>query len=148
MVCTVRCDKQLAKTLKYELCANHPSLFDEPGVMRKGRKSSLTTVLVSEAHEPSDISDTGIVSYVIDGGHLLHRVVWQNPATFKHICREYTDYVITNYGQATAVFDGYEEEHITKDKEHLRRSRNSTYVKVKLEHAINVTLGQAEFLAN
>ena len=54
-----------------------PALFDDCS-LRKGNKSSIVIVLdglaTSSSHPPSD---TG---YTIDGGHLLHHVVWQHPA--------------------------------------------------------------------
>lgn len=87
--------------------------------MRKGTKSSMVSVLVPRASESPITSDPGHVSYVIDGGNLLHSVVWQRPATFKQICQQYTSYVIAHFGKATIVFDGYDEEHSTKDEEHL-----------------------------
>lgn len=145
MVCTVRSDERLEEIFQFELCAYPPSLFDESGLMRKGKKSSMVTVLVSDSKESSNIDDPVKVSYIIDGGHLLHRVVWQQPATFKQICEQYSDYVCTHYGKATVVFDGYERSN-TKDQEHLRRSRSNIVVKV--EDSIHVNINQNEFLAS
>lgn len=147
MVCTVRSDERLAEIFQFELCAYPPSLFDESGLMRKGSKSSMVSVLEPEANESSITSDSEEVPYIIDGGHLLHRVVWRRPATYRQICEQYTSYIITHYGQGTVVFDGYEKGN-TKDEEHLRRSRTTTHVEVKVEDSIHVNLGQSEFLAN
>jgi len=147
MVCTVRSDEKLAEIFKHELCAYPPSLFDESGFMRKGSKSSMVKVLVPETNEASITSNSEEESYFIDGGHLLHRMVWRRPATYRQICEQYTGYVLTHYGQATIVFDGYVNGN-TKDEEHLRRSRTTHSFEVKVEDSIHVNLGQGEFLAN
>ncbi|KAG8172734.1 hypothetical protein JTE90_022884 [Oedothorax gibbosus] len=146
MVCTVRSDERLEEIFKYER-AYPPSLFDESGLMRKGSKSSMVTVLFPDSNETSIIKNSEKVSYIIDGGHLLHRVVWRRPATFKQICEQYSNYVTSHYGPATVVFDGYNEGN-TKDEEHLRRSRSTTNIEVKVEDSINVNINQSEFLAN
>lgn len=147
MVCTVRSDERLKEIFQFELCAYPPSLFDESGLMRKGSKSSMVTVLVRDSNQSSITPDSEKVSYIIDGGHLLHRVVWRRPATFKQICEQYTNYIITHYGSATVVFDGYEQGN-TKDEEHLRRSRSTTNIEVKVEDSIHVNINQSEFLGN
>lgn len=147
MVCTVRSDERLKEIFKFELCAYPPSLFDESGLIRKGSKSSMVTVLVPKSNESSINTDSDKVSYIIDGGHLLHRVVWRRPATFRQICEQYADYIIVHYGPATVVFDGYERGN-TKDEEHLRRSRSTTNIEVKVEDSIHVNINQSEFLAN
>lgn len=146
MVCTVRSDDRLEEIFGFELCAYPPSLFDESGLL-KGIKSSMVKVLVPDSNELSIPPESDKVSYIIDGGHLLHRMVWQRPATFRQICEQYTDYIIVHYGQATVVFDGYGQGN-TKDEEHLRRSRSTTNIEVKVEDSIQVNINQSEFLAN
>ena len=83
IVCIVRSEEELAEYLTYELAACLPALFDDCS-LRKGNSSFIVTVLdglaPSGSHPPSD------AVYTIDGGHLLHRVVWQQPATYVHIC--------------------------------------------------------------
>lgn len=123
MICTVRTEEQLAEIFGYELCTYPPSLFDLNELMRKGTKSSIQKVLpCGETDSPPCNALTLGKSYVVDGVHLLHRVVWQHPATFKRICQQYVEYVLFHYGKAIVVFDGYREEFNTKDEEHLRRS--------------------------
>ncbi|KAG8185827.1 hypothetical protein JTE90_024804 [Oedothorax gibbosus] len=66
MVCTIRSDERLEEIFKYELCAYLPSLFDESGLMRKGSKSSMVTVLFPDSNETSIIPNSEKVSYIID----------------------------------------------------------------------------------
>ncbi|VEN61594.1 unnamed protein product, partial [Callosobruchus maculatus] len=73
--------------------------------MRKGSKSSVVTVLVRDSNQSSITPDSEKVSYIIDGGHLLHQVVWRRPATFKQVCEQYSNYIVTHYGSAKIVFD-------------------------------------------
>ena len=52
-------------------------------------------------------SDTSNINYVVDGGYLLCRVVWDKASTYKeliHLCQKY---VHAHYGKWTIVFDGY-----------------------------------------
>ena len=101
-----------------------PALFDDCS-LRKVNKSSIVTVLdglaPSGSHPPSE------AVYTIDGGHRLHRVVWQQPATYGHICEQYKQYTTKRYGYARVVFDGYDAPS-TKNAEHSRRVASSREV--------------------
>ena len=57
--------------------------------------------------------------FIVDGGHLLHRVFWTGQ-TYKDIIKCHLSYVKSNYGTATIVFDEYGQMS-TKDHEHARR---------------------------
>lgn len=92
----------------------------------------MVTILVPDSNKSSITPHSEKVSYILDGAHLLHHVVWRRPVTFRQICEQYTDYIITLYGQATVVFDGYDQGK-TKDEEHLRRSRSTTNSGLKVE---------------
>uniref|UniRef100_A0A0L8HWL4 Uncharacterized protein n=1 Tax=Octopus bimaculoides TaxID=37653 RepID=A0A0L8HWL4_OCTBM len=59
------------------------------------------------------------ITYVLDGGALLHRIPWQLGKTYK-ILQDCTRYVTKHYGQAVVVFD-YEVGLSTKDNTHQRR---------------------------
>lgn len=146
MVCSVRSCEQLAEIFHYELCTYPPSLFDEAGLMRKGNKSSIVKVLAPKANEISNEKSKG-ECIIVDGGHLLHRVVWQRPATFRTICEQYTRYVLTHFGKCTVIFDGYEQQLSTKDEEHIRRSASITHIRVNVENDIQVTLAQGDFFS-
>ncbi|GBM55534.1 hypothetical protein AVEN_16349-1 [Araneus ventricosus] len=75
---------ELEDVLTFDLCPFPLPLFDE-AVMRKGTKSSLY-----KAFKPytRDFNAEGGV-YIIDGGYLLHRVIWKRSSTFSLICDNY-----------------------------------------------------------
>ena len=99
----------------------------------------LDSLAPSGSHPPSE------AVYSIGGGHLLHRVVWQQPATYGHICEQYKQYTTKRYGYARVVFDEYDAPS-TKDAEHSRRVASSR--EVLIEGNIDVSMSQQEFLGN
>lgn len=61
---------------------------------------------------------TGRSIYYVDGGLLLHRVVWQPAATYADIYSQYEKYLSSHYGRGThIIFDGYSNRLSTKDQE-------------------------------
>ena len=58
---------------------------------------------------------------ILDGGSLLHTVIWQKGKKYYEICNNYVDYVIKHHG-TTVVFDGYDDKPSTKDTTHFRRT--------------------------
>lgn len=107
-ICVIkRTNDELRNYLAYELAPFPVSLFDERG-MWKTKKSVLYDSfksLTPEQEREIDFTD-GI--YVIDGGFLLHRVVWHQNETFEAICTSYVNYVINHFGSnCFIVFDGY-----------------------------------------
>ena len=136
IVCIVRSEEELAEYLTYELAACPPALFDDCS-LRKGNSSFIVTVLdglaPSGSHPPSE------AVYTIDGGHLLHRVVWQQPATYGQICEQYKQYTTKRYGYARVMFDGYDAPS-PKDAEHSRRVASSR--EVLIEDNIHVSMSQ------
>lgn len=145
IVCTIRGEEELAEYLKYELSAHPPSLFDEVS-MRKGNKSSLATIFDTLKPEGGTIPPNPV--FIIDGGHLLHRVVWLYPATFGEVCEQYVTYVLRKYGKCHIVFDGYEFSLSTKVVEQSRRIRKFSSVDVDVGEHIQVSLPQQDFLLN
>ena len=88
--------------------------------------------------------------YVIDGGYLLRRVVWDKQSTYQEIIQKYINYVESYYGKCSIVFDGYQDGPSTKDHEHTRRtmkSKRSPDISVHLENSIGDITQQA-FLIN
>ena len=142
VVCIVRSEEELAGYLTYELAACPPALFDDCS-LRKGNKSSIVTVLDDLA--PSGNQPPSTAVYTIDGGYLLHRVVWQHPATYGQICEQYKQYTTKRYGCARVVFRGYDAPS-TNDAEHSRRVASSR--EVLIEDNIQVSISQQEFLGN
>ena len=130
----------------YELAPYPMSLFAESG-MRKTKKSTMYEVF-------SPFSDTDIVGdtvYVIDGGFLLHRVVWQKGEIFSGILNRYTEYVKNHYkNSAIVVFDGYPEnlaEKSTKCAERARRTITCTR-EVVFDETMPAISSQSKFLSN
>ncbi|GBO05088.1 hypothetical protein AVEN_134496-1 [Araneus ventricosus] len=121
---TKQSDEELEGVLTYELCPFPLPLFGEGG-LRKGPKSSLY-----KAFKPctQDFNAESRV-YIIDGGYLLHRVIWKRGSTFSSICinffNNYVTYVRTKYkSTALVIFDGYSENETvggTKCAERARR---------------------------
>ena len=50
------------------------------------------------------ISDTSHINCIVDGGYLLHGVVWEKASTYKEIIHLYQKYVNAHYGKCTIVF--------------------------------------------
>ena len=50
------------------------------------------------------ISDTSNIHYIVHGGYLLHRVVWEKASTYKEIIHLYQKYVNAHYGKCTIAF--------------------------------------------
>lgn len=65
-------------------------------------------------------------TFVIDGGYLLHKVVWPKDATYYEIFQCYIKYIKNHFGnRCFVIFDGYLQEYqSTKNCERLRRSHS------------------------
>lgn len=71
---------------------------------------------------------------MLDGGALLHRVIWPKGKTYDEICNIYVEYVLPKYGRATVVFDGYLDQPSTKDSTHEKRTgQNAVYPTVSFQ---------------
>ncbi|GBM84067.1 hypothetical protein AVEN_157682-1 [Araneus ventricosus] len=90
--------------------------------------------------------------YIIDGGYLLHRVLWNRGSTFSSIYDNYVTYVRTKYkSTALVIFDGYPENETvggTKCAERARRTRKQTSSEVMFAETMIPTVSQEKFLAN
>ncbi|GBN82936.1 hypothetical protein AVEN_157653-1, partial [Araneus ventricosus] len=76
-----------------------------------------------------DVKPEGSQYVVVDGGHLLHKIVWRQQATFGAIADRYVQYLNNKYGQDIAViFDDYpdDDKKSTKNCERLRRAAHSS----------------------
>ncbi|GBM51777.1 hypothetical protein AVEN_245522-1, partial [Araneus ventricosus] len=114
-------DDDLKAFFKYELLP-FPILLFTGESMRKGTKSSLYT---SFSPITEDVKLEGSQNGVVDGGHLLHKIVWRQQATFGTIADRYVQYLNNKYGQDVAViFDGFpdDDKKSTKNCERLRRA--------------------------
>jgi len=74
---TKQFEDHLQQVLQYELAPYPLALFDDIG-MRKTKKSSLFDCFIPVYVELNPANDT----YIVDGGFLLHRVIWNRDDTF------------------------------------------------------------------
>ena len=109
--------------LQHELAPFPLFLFDENG-MRKTQKSNFYDNFACLSQAPVISANNAV--YVLDGGSLLHRVVWQRNELMKDIIDKYVQYV-HQYKKALIVLDGYPEDNSSSLKtwERLRRQRGN-----------------------
>lgn len=113
-------DDDIKEFFSYELSPYPMSLFTEEG-MRKGTKSSLYTAFTPIEKDEIQGKNHFVV---VDGGHLLHKVVWPSNATFKTIIATYIKYLQSHYGSnLMVVFDGYPSEAAQKSTKSSARVR-------------------------
>lgn len=97
--------ENMSTMFRYELSSYPTSLFDSSLMLRQANKPALANAIWSKL--PPQVTaenapcDAGL-QYVLDGGALLHRVIWPTPgsATFSDVCACYSDYVTRKYGRA------------------------------------------------
>ena len=82
---------------------------------------AIATVVKGKKPEEREEEDSD-EEFVLDGGSLLHKVLWRKQDSFSAISNTYATYVCHRYKRVTVVFDGYECGPSTKDAAHLRRS--------------------------
>ncbi len=82
----------------------------------------LADALWARVQYQQDSIDSTDVKHVLDGGALLHRVLWRSGQTYIGVCNMYVDYVTQKYGKPLIVFDGYQQGSSTKDVTHKRRT--------------------------
>ena len=120
MICIVTATSKLEANLRYELSPYPTALFNEVS-LKKTAKSQLLTVLAK--YSAPALAAAADTYFVIDGGHLLHKVVWQQPAEkYADLHGKYCSYLLQHYPNATVVFHGYFDLLTTKSEEHRRRA--------------------------
>ena len=87
----------------YELCTISKSLFEAPDLLHEARKSTLAETIWT-ATGKKDAKRDKDVSYVLDGGALLHRIPWIHGVSFSNILQSYCNYVLSHYGKTVVVF--------------------------------------------
>lgn len=136
-----------AEAVRHELAPFPLSLYDARGKMREPTKSELF-----KAFTGKPISDINLSEYetVIDGGFLLHKVVWPVGSTYETVFQLYESYIVRNYGSnSVVVFDGYEETDVSiKSYKRLLRSKATKSTVVMFEKEMTITVNQAKFLSN
>jgi len=144
-------EKELEEFLSYDLAPYSLTLFDHLHPKREGlRKTAKSTLYKAFTPLPST-QLSGQVKYVIDGGHLLHRVPWTTGTSFSNICDSYITYIKKHYGpQPVVVFDGYPPLSAsgTKTAERMKRSRKTSSVDILIDDRLVPTMSKASFLSN
>ncbi|XP_072153362.1 uncharacterized protein [Bemisia tabaci] len=143
---TVRSDTELENYFNYELSPIPQALFDSHG-MRKGTNSTLyKSFNVSKNLKLT----TENCKFVIDGGYLLHCVIWPRVGTFLDVFNAYVKYVEKHYGlECLIVFDGYEHNaDSTKSAERCRRYSLKKCPDLMFSEDTPLTLAQDLFLSN
>ncbi|GBN02327.1 hypothetical protein AVEN_260391-1 [Araneus ventricosus] len=104
--------------------------------MRKGTKSALYKAFKPCTRDFN--AESGV--YIIDGGYLLHRVIWKRGSTFSSVCDNYATYVRTKYKSTVLViFDGYPENETVGGTKCVERARR-TQTQMSSEVMFNATM--------
>ncbi|GBP85752.1 hypothetical protein EVAR_97248_1 [Eumeta japonica] len=141
-------DTSAIKTaLTYELAPFPMTLFDDKGIMRESKKSELYDVFTSSPFRLSDFTDC---LFVVDGGFLLHKVVWKDKKTFGDIINDYKTFIFNHYNNTTSIiFDGYDESfRRVKSYERFRRMSKKVAPEITFELDMKLTEKKDLFLAN
>ena len=136
----------LPTTFTYELTTYPTALFETVDLLLEPQKSSLADEIWSMTKANSATLPEG-AQVVLDGGSLLHRIVWNRGSTFESILNAYTNYVNCKYGKPVVVFDGYQGSTI-KDMTHKRRSKGKHGMTVTFEKSMNLAVTKEVFLSN
>ena len=140
-------EDEIEKFFEYELAPYPLSMFDETG-MRKTQKSAIYNCFESMEIE----IDNSNTSYIIDGGYLLHRVVWDREATFNVTFDKYIQYVHRHFSHRVSivVFDGYTDykKNIKAAEQRCRTTKVSSSPDVIFDQFMTVPTNQQQFLSN
>ena len=102
----------------------------------------------TEENDETNVKEANEV-FVIDGGCLLHRVVWFTKGNYEDVIKQYSNYIKSKYGESVIVFDGYLSGPSTKDHEHRRRMKgNKGCANINVAKNMKVYESQNTFLAN
>lgn len=135
--------ESLKDYIAYELAPFPAAIFDGVGFY-KTEKSVLYNLF--DPLENFEFPDNTFA--VIDGGHLLHSVIWKPTFTFKQIFQKYCNH-LQKYAFCAVVFDGYPAENSTKSFERFRRSKKHFSADQEfLSDEKEAGVSQEDFLSN
>ena len=138
----------LETAFTYELYTFPPALIESDGLLREANKLQIANSIWSSIG-PDVASLPDSVSYVLDGGSLLHRISWAKGQTYNEICDSYVDYVIKRYEEGTTVvYDGYDGKPSTKDTTHVRRTKGKQGIAVHFTGEMRLNMKKTDFLTN
>ena len=114
--------------------------------MRNTVNSALAQSLNLNKHTITEYASPSAT--IIDGGHILHVVVWPTPLTYKTVIDLYVNYVVSHYNQVRiiVIFDGYGDTQITKSQEQRRRAAVKSCADMNMILDAQTTTSQEEFL--
>ena len=135
----------LETAFTFELCTFPPALIESDGLLREANKPQIANSIWSSIG-PDVASLPDSVSYVLDGGSLLHRISWAKGQTYNEICDSYVDYVIKRYGEGTTVV--YDGKPSTKDTTHVRRTKGKQGIAVHFTGEMRLNMKKTDFLTN
>lgn len=148
IMCTATSQEQLEQCFEYELSTEATSMFENFG-MRKTKKSALFEVFDKLLKDVPLVEPIGRKLYFIDGGFLLHKVVWAASQTYEEIYDSYEKYISSHYGRRThIIFDGYSDRQSTKYQEQQRRAGSMACVDILFEDNMVPKVAQSKFLTN
>lgn len=139
-------EDEIEKFFEDELAPYPLSLFDAAG-MRKTAKSAIYDCFQSVNVEV----DRTNANYIIDGGYILHHVVWDREETFNVIFEKYVPYLRRHYGHTvTVVFDGYSDstKNIKAAEQRRRTTKTSSSSDIIFDEFMTVPANQQQFFAN
>ncbi len=148
ILAVLQTSNDLRMFVQYEFVNFAPALFDAVS-MRKTAKAALNRILDVDSHLVVSPTQEQI-PVVIDGGHLLHAVVWSTPCTYADIIQGYVCYLQRHYPNrlVIVVFDGYCSQLSTKVVEQSRRASKVTSATIVISPHISTSTKQNEFLGN
>ncbi len=88
----------------------------------------------------TDVLPVG-VTYVIDGGAVLHCIPWPKFARYAELCSLYVKYIHNCFHSSLNVFDGYGNGPSTKDETHQSRSGSDTGLDVNINVMMLMMMG-------
>ncbi|KAJ8671768.1 hypothetical protein QAD02_003027 [Eretmocerus hayati] len=111
--------EDMREHLKLELAPYPKALFDQDG-MCKTQKHKFIENFTPLSEKP----DCSEMKYVIDGGFLLHRVMWSQDELIDDVLKKYVKYVTDHFSQGcTIIFDGYPDVPQARHIKSLERAR-------------------------
>lgn len=150
----INCKDDMKKYLEFELAPFPLALFTENG-LRKNVKSQLY-----DEFNSIDTLPTSNIVHVVDGGFLLHKVVWNKNDTVEQIVNKYLQYVKNHYAaDSHIIFDGYPHADTTstsitsyttstKETERLRRKNQTNIPTFEYQNHTKIPFLQDKFLSN
>ena len=87
------------------------------------------------------------LQFIVDGGALLHKLLWPKHSSYADICAMYLRHVRIIYGCALVVFD-VNHGPTTKDEDHHPKTRSDICVSVSVLAEICLSMSKKAFLAN